>query len=361
MAETREPGAPITRTEIDPDLIKLARARPKVGLITAAGLVFLCVLFAIKLGPDRRFGGASETAVAATVDDVLHGKLATDQLITLDAELVVARAIRATNAKGTLGRRVVPVRATGDQLWVAVSGDGWETPAIHGTTGRLRLLDDLAFADAVHAYAAEHPQATFATVAAARAGFASGQVASVAGDTVTVGEHDKVAVEMIDPASATIAASFNERLPDTAAWQAALAQAGIASPTAGKLDDGLGQIRFAVAEGVATATAKLEKAGLWAARVEPITRHLETTWGALRRSPADQLALGAAPIPDAQVELIGIYVVREIPAGAYVVVTGEQPADYWYVMPVTIVLTIIALLFAWALVRAVRRDLLPAR
>lgn len=359
-SSSSEPGAPHPRGEIDPDLIKLSRARTKVGLITSAGVVFLCALFLVRLGPDRAFGGASDTAAPATVDDIVHDRVATEQLVTVDAELVVSRAIRATNAKGSLGMRVVPVRATADKLWIAASGDGWDPPALHGYTGRLRKLDDLAFADAIRSFATEQPQPVFATVAAARAGFASGQVATVAGDTIAVHDGDRVAADMVDPASATIAASFNERLPDTAAWQAALGKAGLAQPTAGKVDDALGQIRFTVAEGTTAATAKLEKAGLFAARVEPITRHVEATWGALRASPPGQLALGGT-FPEGQLELLGLYVPRALPGDAYVIVTGEQPADYWYVMPVTIALAALTLVFAWALVRAVRRDLLPTR
>jgi hypothetical protein len=63
--------------------------------------------------------------------------------------------------------------------------------------------------------------------------------------------------------------------------------------------------------------------------------------------------------PDAELDLVGLYVPRGIPDGAYALITGETPADYWYVLPVTIVVGLIALLFAWALVRAIKRDLLP--
>jgi hypothetical protein len=66
-------------------------------------------------------------------------------------------------------------------------------------------------------------------------------------------------------------------------------------------------------------------------------------------------------VPDAQIELVGLYVAHRIPADAYVLVTGEQPDDYWYVMPITIALAAILLVFGWALVRAIRRDLMPAR
>ena len=67
------------------------------------------------------------------------------------------------------------------------------------------------------------------------------------------------------------------------------------------------------------------------------------------------------PMLDAQLDLIGLYVARAIPDGAYALIAGEKPQDYWYVLPVTIVVALIALLFAWALARAIKRDLLPSR
>ena len=110
-----------------------------------------------------------------------------------------------------------------------------------------------------------------------------------------------------------------------------------------------------------TITSKLEAANLWAARVEPITRHYETTWGALRGSSAAGFTVEATTIPDARLDLVGLYVNRAIPAGAYALITSERPEDYWYVLPIMVALVLIGLLFAWALVRAVRRDVFPAR
>ena len=66
-------------------------------------------------------------------------------------------------------------------------------------------------------------------------------------------------------------------------------------------------------------------------------------------------------IPDAQADLIGLYVERSIPSGAYALITGERPEDYWYVLPISVALLGVGLVFAWALVRAVKRDLLTAR
>jgi hypothetical protein len=356
-----DPGAPIAHDQIDPDLVKLARARPQVGVITAAGLVLLCSVFLWRLGPDRRFAGSGAEPRPAAVADVLAGKVEADQLVVLTADPVVSQAIRATKAAGSLGFRVAPVRGAGDRLWLAVSGDGWDPPATAGYIGRLRKLEDLPFAVAVRTHAAEHPRPVFASPSAVRAGFAAGSVTTVAGDTVRLAEGDKVALEMIDPATSTIAASFNDRLPDTAAWRAALERAGLPPTATGTPDVAVGQVRFQVAAAVSTTTTKLETAGLWAARVEPVTQRHETTWGALRTSSPAGLTFGSASLPDAQIELVGLYTARPIPDDAYALVTGESPEDYWYVMPITVALAAILLVFAWALVRAVRRDLLPAR
>ena len=359
--EQPDPGAPIAHDQIDPDLVKLARPRPKVGVITAAGLVFLCIVFLLRLGPDRRFGGASMEPSAVAVADVTAGKVDTDKLITFTAEPLVSRAIRATKSSGSVGLRAVPVRGTGDRLWIILSGDGWEPPTTAGYVGRLRKLDDLAIAPVARDYATAHPRPVFATPAAVRAGFAANTVTTVDGDQITLTDRDAIELDTIDPNAATIAASFNERLPDTAAWIKALGAAGIPPTHTGTPDDALGQIRFTVAASVDTTTTKLEHASLWATRVEPVTRHYKSTWGALRTSPPAGLDVGGSVLPDAQLELIGLYVARGIPGDAYVLVTGEIPDDYWYVMPITIALAAILLVFAWALVRAIRRDFLPAR
>jgi len=358
---SREPGAPFPPGEIDPELIKLARPRLRIGLITAAGLVFLCVALVMRLGPDRRFAGASHTPTATTATDVLADHVALDQLVRITAEPVVSHAIRITKTRGTLGMRLVPVRGTADRLWIVAGGDGWDPPAGDGYVGRLRKLDDLALAPAARAHAEQHPRPVFATPAAVRGGFASGAVATVAGDRATLRDSDRVALDRIDPNTAVITAAFNDRLPDASAWRAALDRAGVTAVAAGVTDAAIGQVRFTVAASAAATTTRLETAELWAARVEPVTRHHETTWGALRRSPPSGLDLGGGQIaPDDQLDLVGLFVTRGIPAEAYALVTGESPDDYWYVLPITVALAVIALVFAWALIRAVRRDLVPA-
>lgn len=367
MAEStsaEEPGAPIAKDAIDPELIKLRRPRAKIGAITAAGVVFLCVVFLLRLNGDRRFGGHSEPT-KVTVAQILAGEVASDEYVTLEAEPLMSHAIRTSVQKGGLGLRVAPVRGTGEQLWLVIAGNGWEPPTTAGYTGRLRKLSALTFGSAIQDYAEAHPRPMFATAAATRAGFASGKVATVSGETLSVADGDTVALDVVDPNTALVIAAINDRLPNAGAWASALVAAGItATPLPAPAGENVqtDQLRYEVKGpgAVAATTTKLEAASLWAARVEPVTRHYQTTWGAMKGGSAAGFTVAqGVTIPDAELDLIGLYVSKEIPPGAYALIDGEKPQDYWYVLPISIGLLAIGLVFLWALVRAIKRDFLP--
>jgi hypothetical protein len=364
MAEqvSDEPGAPVPKDAIDPELIKLKRARPKIGVITAAGLVFLCGYFLIRLGPDRRFAGGPAVPDRTALVDVLGGNIGLDRFIKLEgAEPLMSHAVRTTTSKGSLGLRAVPIRGTGDRVWIAMSGDGWDPPALGAYSGRLRRLSDLPFAKSIIDYATEHPRPVFATAVAVRAGFGAGKVQSVSNDTITVADSDRIAFDVIDTSTAVIVCILNDRFPTAAAWSTALAAAGLTITGQPHASDDAVRYTVTVDAGLAALGTKLENARLWAARVEPVTHHYDTTWSALKGSPPGGFVIGGTTIPDAQLDLVGLYVERSIPGDAYVVITNERPEDYWYVLPITVALGIIGLVFAWALVRAVKRDLLPTR
>ncbi len=362
--EAREPGARIPKDAIDPDLVKLRRSRAKVGIITSAGVLVICVYFLFRLGPDRRFGGEGDKPTAVAVSDILGDRIAPDSFIELEAEPLMAHAVRSVKAKGDAGLRVVPVRGGSDRLWLAVSGDGWDQPIINSRyTGRLRKLDSMSLGNSVKSYVAETPRPMFASVAAVRAGLANNRIKLVTGEDLVVEDSHQVAFDTVDPAVSLVVVSFNERLPNMVSWGGALRRAMLEykPATPKENDEALGQGRFEVPVAQEEAVKKLEAAELWAARVEPVVRHRVGTWGEIKKSGADGIALGGAVSPDVQIDLIGIVVTRGIPDGAYTLVTNEIPQDYWYVLPITIALAAIALLFAWALVRAIRRDLLPTR
>jgi hypothetical protein len=361
MAEpVADEGAPIAKDAIDPELIKLKRARPKIGVVTAAGLVFLCGYFLVRLGPDRRFGGGPEIPDRVAVADVLGGSVDADRFIKVEgADLLTSHAIRTTTAKGSLGLRVAPVRGSGARLWIAMSGDGWDQPAQGTYSGRLRKLGDLPFEKSLADYTSEHPRPAFAAASAVRAAFATGKLQSVSGDPIAVSDTDKVAFDVVDATTTVIVGTFNERFKTPAAWSEALTKAGVVLQGEYRTTDLA--VRWNTPADPALDSKLLAADLSAAARVEPITHHYETTWGALRGSSPAGFVVNGVTVPDAQLDLVGFYVERSIPNDAYVLITGERPDDYWYVLPITIALGVIGLVFAWALVRAVKRDLLPTR
>ena len=346
---TAEPGAPVPKDAIDPELVKLRRPGPRVGLLTAAGLVFLSIMYFVRLGPDRRFAGADTAPAKVTVADVLDGKVGADAYVTVDAEPLISHAIRATASKGSVGKRVVPARGTGERLWLVLDGDGWDPPQLTGYTGRLRKLADLPLATSVGDYAAEHPRPAFASAADVRAAFATGKVKSVTGEQVAVADADRIAYDLVDPDAATIVCTLNERFPNPGAWASALAAAGLTVKQTPAAIPEQARFELAMPDAMAAAKTALEKAQLWAARLDPITRHVESTWGALKSAPPPDLD---------RADLVGLYVSRDIPSDAYALITDEKPADYWYVTWIVVALGAVVLVFAWALVRAVKRDVL---
>src|SRR5262249_32094103 len=228
VAEPVAEGAPIAKDAIDPDLIKLKRARPKIGVITAAGLVFLSVFFLIRLNPDRRFGSSGAQPDHVAVIDVVNGNIGLDRFVRLDnAEPLMSHAIRATTAKGNLGMRVVPVRGTNDKVWIAMTGDGWEPPVHNAYTGRLRKLADMPFSSAVSDSAMQHPRPVFASAQEVRAGLSTNKVRSVSGDSIALVDGDKIGFDVADPSVVTIACTINDRLPTVEAWSKALTDAGL--------------------------------------------------------------------------------------------------------------------------------------
>jgi hypothetical protein len=368
-----EPGAPIPRDAIDPELVKLGRARPKIGAITAGAVVALCVYFSFFwLSSHRRFAGEPEAPRAVALADVAAGKVAEDSHVSFDADPMMSHAFRV---KGETELRVAPAIGTNERVWLVLSADGWMKPTLKSYAGRLRRVSALPFAGILDTHATKHPRPVFANAASIRAAFAGGPVATVSGDRIAVADTDRVAFDVIDPARSIIVATFTGKrdpssedpghgpLTDAKLWIAELARHGVTatvSSAPGEVDTILGQVRLDVAMPSAALTEKLEAAKLWAARIERVTHHHETTWGALRGSPAAGFTVGGRTVPDADVDLVGLFVQRGVPDGAYALVVGDRPQEYWYVLPLTIALAAIGLLFAWALVRAVR-DLMPGR
>jgi hypothetical protein len=358
-------GAPIPRDAIDPELVRLKRPRPQIGALTALAVVALCLWLAIRLNGDRRFAAEPAAARVVPAADLAAGRIDDHRHVAVDARVERGSAVRAQKSPASPGLRLVPVAGSGDRLWIAVPGDGWTAPVVDGRyQGRVYHLDDLPFAEPVREYLARpHPRFVAGdTLARARTASADGAaLTTVTGDTVKAAGDTPVEVEVADPGAATIVAAFNDRFPDAAAWTAALTQAVVIAPgTAGR--EGGGAVAFDVRgpDAVKVATASIEKAQLWGARVEAVTvRHL-APWRDLVAAEGTVGFPGGATLPWSAIDVAALWLPRTPPDDAVVLLVGEEPGRYWYVLPIYGAIALFGLLFGWALVRAVKRDFLSA-
>lgn len=349
-----EPGAPLAPGQLDPELVNLKQARRPVGAIAAACLVVLAVFLAVQLIPDLRFARRADAPRIIDVQDADAAGIRTsdDEFVELRRRVSYGRALRVRSTTGSLGMRLTPVLGTGGKVWVAQPGSGYGEPTDGVYRGRARGLDDIAFGAALRARAAGTPVPMYVRTAAWRTAAPGAPLPSLDGEQVRPRGADVVELDEVVADQARIIATFTERLPDVAAWTAALTSAGLALDPAPPSSTGRSATFIArLPGGQAAVAAKLDAAQLWGAIAEPITETRRSTVDELRANPA---ALGPGAVD--RDGLLRVWTPMPVPADAVVIIMGEAPGDYWYVLPVAIGLAIIALLFAWATVRALRRD-----
>lgn len=359
MAATREPGAPIGADEIDPDLVRLRRPAPKVGVITAAGIVVLCAILMIRLRHDLSFAGAGDTPRSVTVAALAKGEVAAESFITVEAAPERAGALRLRVAQGSRGNRLVPVRGTGDRVWLALPGEDWDSFRHDDrVTGRLRRVTDARMRGPLARGLREFPSPRFTTGAELRAARTAGaaQVALLDGTAQALDAATEIELSVVDPGAViVIAAKAGARTTD-AAWAEALTAAGVLTAGQAPLSSNSDVVRWEIrrADAAATVQAALDGAELWGARIEPSTTQLRAPWGKLV-ADADGVTGPQGRIPWAAIDVAAVWAPRTLPDGAWVVLVDERPADYWYLWPVFIGLALIGLIAAWALARSVRR------
>lgn len=367
-APAREEGAPIGKDEVDPELVSLRRAAPKVGIVTAAAVVVLCVVLMIRMRHDFAFARSGDSAKAVTVADVVAGKIADDSYVTFAAPLDRDAAVRTRVTEANAGTRVVPVAGTNDQLWIALPGDAW-SPYQHDekVTGRLRPLSAVRFSGAIAGYVAKHPAPRFVRgdeLKKARLSKAT-ELALVGGGTVTPRDADEIEISVADPSAAMIIAAFNPRLPDVKAWTEALVAAKALDPgTAGTqpvaVTDETARWEVRLPDAVNATTRTLENAQLWGARVEPSATRYRVPWKDVNADEAG-VQLPTGKLPWSAIDVVAVWAPRPLPGGARVLLVGESPDGYWYLTWVYVGLALFAALFTWALARGIRQEIRDRR
>lgn len=367
LALDDHPGRPRKPDELDPELISLRRPKLSAGPLLSAAILVFCGYIMVQLYSDLRFSRQSDEP--RRVDQV--GQLAdahADSFVAAPLTPDRGFTMRVSPSGTTDGHRVAPVLGTDARVWLMVGSEPWaEKPAYgDGYRGRLRPLDDMPFADDLRAYVRTRgavPQSVSA--AELRRSLESGTttVARPSGDRVAVLGSTPVTIPETRRERARITAFIREdRLPDAATWNQVLREAGVLGEGEGPVTRDPETLFYEVAapEGLDAVRARLVEAKIFAARVEPVVREHRTTWGALQASAAG-LTIDGSTLPWANLEAAVIEAPREVPGSAMVVVTGETPGTYWYVLPLYVVLGLFVALFAWALVRSLLPERTPHR
>jgi hypothetical protein len=359
----REVGAPVPKDEVDPELVSLRGPRAKVGAITALAIVVVCSVYLFKLAGDFAFARADKPR-EVKIADVIAGDVGTSELVELRAQVERAAAVRVRTGAGDPGQRVAPVVGTHDKLWIAIYGDP-EAPYVDGRyVGRVHTTSSGPLGAAMRDYLAT-PQPRFVTGAELqRARSASGDggaLATVDGEPITARADTPIEIGVVDPNAARLTVIFTDKQKDAKVWGDALAAAGIIAPGTAPSETTKEGATWSVRadDAVASTEAKLEKASLWASRVDAVSVQRKAAWKELGATPAG-LAIGDANLPWSAVDVAAVWVPRPLPDGAFVLVADERPGDYKLVQPLYVALALLGLLFAWALWRAVKRDWLPA-
>jgi hypothetical protein len=354
--------------EIDPELISLKRQRAGIGPILAGAVIVLCGYLLVTLRHD--FGFALGAKEAAKFGDAraayAAGKVVPDNaFVAVDARPDLANP-GWLRGKLAIGYRVAPVLGTSGRLWIHITDDSRSGPAVYdlGYSGRTRRIAELAFTDELRAYLATLPPAPHWVDGAALASAAGGaQVTDVHGDHVAVAADTQVELDERVAGVALVTLYTNDTIKDVAGARAALVAAGfVPASTPARATDRSWTFEVPAADGLPALRAAISKANLYAAMAsdsvaDKIVRHAGTWKDVSVDAAAHQVKLadgGTFPL-DSVASLVA-YVKPTLPADAEILLVGERPADFWYVLPLYGLLVVVLGLMVWALVRGLRSD-----
>lgn len=358
------PGRPRGRDEIDPELLVIPRARARVGWLLALSVVVFCAYFLVRLWGDLMFslqGDEPErladptAAFTADVNSYVEVRAVPDR----------ATLLRVFASDAGDGHRLSPVLGSGEKVWLLFAGYHWsDEPAYDEVVrGRVARLGDLPFYDdLVERLESMPPVPRGVAPDLLEKAMAGDVVRDVAGDPVRLTPDMPVRIAQRVAGTAHVTAFRTDTLVDELTWRAALEKAGVVAPGARLVSSGADVWTFEAAapEGAAAVAARLVEQKLMAARAEVVDHQHEATWQDLSvaRQPAHSLAIkaedGVTLVPWAEITSVLVAAPRHAPADSRVIITTERPGHFWHVLPLVILFALFALLFGWALWRALR-------
>lgn len=366
------PGRPIGPDEIDPELVSLPRSATRIGVILSLSVVIFCGYIMTKLYSDLVFSrkGPDPRTLSAMAEAIDPENA--EQFVQVRAIPDRSFAFRISQSNTDPGNRMAPVQGSNGALWIMMGGNVWTTGIQYDEVyrGRLRQVEDLPFADDLRRQVtARGPRLRFVrpeAVASALASVDPGntarapiQVSDPAGDVIRVTPDTPVQVDREIADRARVHVFSTEGLDTAEGWAAALRETGMtvgastpAPPRKGQETSDSWFFEITAPGGAEAIRTALREKQLFSALVTPIRVTLDGTWRDLA-GDRESLTASGQTIPWTEVSWIAVDVTREVRPGAMVLLTREDPAIYWYVLPLFIALGFFGLLFAWALGRSV--------
>lgn len=345
-------------TEIDPELVRLPRARTKIRPIMALAIIGICLTMGWRLLPDLLFSRMSPTPVVVSGVDMLKADLE-NHFVEIAVRPDRTQAVRVLPTGSSVGEVLMPAFGTGGKLWLLLPPSPWAEP--HQTSeryrGRLMRIDAMDFSDALRSYFKQGNNVprpiALSEVRKALASHAT-SLHDIAGDTLRVEASSYVRVHEVAAERAWVHAVSTDPYDNEAAWRLALEGAGILPHESVAVSSDTGSWTFEVPapDGVEGVRRKLVEARLFAASADEIANTREGTWSELALDGEDIL-LGK-PQLGFRAEQVSVGATIDLPADAFLLNTTETPETYWYVPVLALVLAGFILLFAFGLYRSSR-------
>ncbi len=356
--EPEDTKAPPAKSELDPELVRLPRARTRVRPIMALAIMAICLTIGWRLSGDLIFSRQSATPMTVASIADLEG-MPDNRFVEIQVIPDRPQALRILPTGTSVGQVLVPALGSQGKLWLLLPATPWTGP--HGTDeryrGRLTRVRDLSFYNTLKSYIrAAHnvPRPIPLSEVTAALANSSTSVRDIAGEEVHIEASTYVRVHEVANQRARVYAVSTDPYDNEAAWRLALEGAGILPPETAAVSSDPGSWTFEVPapQGVAGIREKLVQAKLFAASADEIASTREGTWAELSLD-GDELVLGK-PQLGFQIQRIFVGASLVLASDAFVLNTTEEPGTYWYALALVLILAFFALLFAFGLYRSRR-------
>ncbi len=344
--------------DLDPELLRLPKPRVRIGWLLALCVAILSASLVFKLWPDLTFW--RQPATALDVPPVTASIYPVDQYIRVKAAPERAYMGRVFRGSGGSGVRLAPLQGTDARLWVLIAGSAWDSAVAYDEQwqGRLKSLDSLPFAGVLRNWFDELPPMPrpvhVKSVEQALAAHKT-TVTTTTGNALEMRADTPIRIAENLPGFALLTAFATPDHPDEAHWNATLVNRKILDR--GQLPEretlSSWTYRVSAPDGVRPIVTALAQAGLLATEVKPFEREHTASWRDLS-STGKALLIGNQEIPWSDIIAISAATTRKLPKDARVLLVGQTPDRYWYAPVLVALFTLLALLFVWAFVLAMR-------